>query len=167
MKSFCRYIFKIQAFSRIVNPSYADSTLSYTSSTAFRFCGILIHRGASEPCLPEGDTINRGCCKASNSPLSYIFWFREGQNSSPAYPAVSGGESNSDSPTAVLLFVFFLIFLGLRQQALVICAENQSKKPCCGVRSSFHGAAFRQDKQNHAGNTRWYSQGIFRSIGGK
>ena len=59
---------------------------------------------------------------------------------------VSSGESNTDSPTAVLLFVFFLIFLGLRQQALVICAKIQSKNPCCGVRSSFGRAAFRQVK---------------------
>ena len=59
---------------------------------------------------------------------------------------VSSGESNTDSPTAVLLFVFFLIFLGLRQQAFVICAKIQSKNPCCGVRSSFGRAAFRQVK---------------------
>jgi hypothetical protein len=55
-------------------------------------------------------------------------------------------ESNTDSPTAVLLVVFFLIFLALRQQGCVICAKIQSKTPCCGVLRSFEIAAFRQDK---------------------
>ena len=81
-------------------------------------------------------------------------------------PSLSSGESNTDSPTAVFLFVFFLIFLGLRQQAFVICAEIQSKNLCCGVRSSFGRADFCQVKENHAGNTRWYFQVIFRRIGG-
>ena len=80
---------------------------------------------------------------------------------------LSGGESNSDSPTTVLLLVFFLIFLSLRQQALVICAKIQSKNPCCGVRSSFRRATFRKDKEKHAGNTHWYFQGVFRCISGK
>ena len=80
---------------------------------------------------------------------------------------VSSGESNPDSSTAVLSFVFFLIFLSLRQQALVICAKIQSKNPCCGVRSGFCRAAFCQVRENHAGNTRWYFQGSFCRIGGK
>jgi len=80
---------------------------------------------------------------------------------------LSSGESNTDSPTTVLSFVFLFIFLALRQQGCVICTKLQSKNPGCGVLCSFQGAAFRQDKQNHAGNTLWYFQGIFRSIGGK
>ena len=80
---------------------------------------------------------------------------------------LSSGESNSDSPTAVLLFVFFLIFLALRQQGCVICAKIQSKNPCCGVLRSFERVAFCQDKKNFAGNTRWYFQGILRCIGEK
>jgi len=35
------------------------------------------------------------------------------------------------------------------------------------VLHSFRGAAFWLGKENLAGNTRWYFQGIFRSIGGK